>query len=154
MDISDLRNEHYGGSLTLADLNPDPFEQFETWFNDAMSAQESDANAMSLATANAAGQPSVRTVLLKYMDKSGFVFYTNLESRKAKDIAENAKVSLLFFWTKPGRQVVISGTAETVSRKESVKYFLSRPRGSQLGACVSRQSRIISSRALLEQKLA
>ena len=79
MDISDLRNEHHAGGLTLAELNPDPFEQFESWFNDAISALEPDANAMSLATASAAGQPSVRTVLLKYMDKSGFVFYTNLE---------------------------------------------------------------------------
>jgi pyridoxamine 5'-phosphate oxidase len=112
-----------------------------------------DPNAMSLATAAGDGQPSLRTVLLKYFDRSGFVFFTNLESTKAGEITANPRVALLFLWRDLERQVVIKGTAEKVGAAESLRYFASRPHGSQLGAWVSQQSNIISSRKMLEMKL-
>jgi len=140
--------------LRSKNLLRDPFEQFERWFEQAGEAEVPEANAMSLATATALGEPLLRTVLLKFFDKRGFVFYTNFESKKAHHIAENPNVSLLFLWIPMERQVVISGTATKISTAESIKYFTTRPRGSQLGAWSSHQSAVISSRQLLEMKLA
>jgi len=140
MDVSNIRREYARSSLRRQDLDPDPYRQFERWFSEAMASGMPDPNAMSLATATAAGVPSLRTVLLKAYDPRGFVFYTNYESRKAREIAENANVALLFLWIPLERQVAITGAAERVSAAESLKYFLSRPRGSQLGAWVSHQS--------------
>ncbi len=154
MDIGNLRREYDLKGLRRKDLKENPFDQFETWFKQACDTNLLDPNAMSLATATADAHPTLRTVLLKYYDREGFVFFTNLESTKAKHIAENPHVSLLFLWLPLARQIIISGTAERISTKESFNYFSTRPRGSQLSAWVSKQSSIISSRTLLEMKLA
>lgn len=154
MDLSDLRKNYLQGGLRRQDLDPDPLGQFTKWFNQAMEAGLVEPNAMTLATVDAGNRPSQRTVLLKFFDARGFVFFTNFESRKAAHIAGNPEVSLLFPWLALERQVIIQGRAEKIPATESLRYFLSRPRESQLGAWVSRQSSVISSRSLLEQKLA
>lgn len=152
MDISDLRREYTYAGLRRDDLSPDPFTQFETWFHQAQEAQLDNPNAFSLATASSEGAPSVRTVLLKYFDPTGFVFFTNYESHKARDITENPQVAALFHWLEFDRQVKIRGRAEKVSTADSLRYFTSRPRGSQIGAWCSEQSRVVSSRSLLESQ--
>lgn len=152
MDISDLRTEYTKDGLIREQLNPDPVQQFETWFQQACNADIPEPSAMSLATASANAAPSQRIVLLKYFDQNGFVFFTNYESNKAHQIEENNQVALLFFWAGLERQVRISGTAAKISTAESFKYFISRPRGSQIGAWSSPQSTIISSRQILEMK--
>jgi len=153
MDLSEIRREYGRGRLEREDLKDDPIDQFEVWFADARASKAREINAMVLATAGSDGQPSARTVLLKYFDRSGFVFFTNLESAKARQIEQNCKVALHFYWPVMERQVVIRGEAQKVSRREALAYFLKRPRGSQLGAWVSDQSRVVSSRSLLEMKL-
>lgn len=140
--------------LELADLDPDPIQQFRQWYQDAIDLGLPEPNAMSLATVSTQGQPSLRTVLLKRYDQGGFVFFTNYESRKARDIAANPAVALLFPWVALGRQVKITGSAEKLSFTESLGYFASRPRGSQIGAWASPQSRVITSRSLLDAKVA
>ncbi len=150
MDISDTRKEYTRTGLTRKDLNESPFLQFETWFKQAQASQHPYANAMSLATAGSDGMPQVRTVLLKLFDEQGFVFFTNYSSDKAKQLSENPQASLLFHWLELERQVRVSGKVERISAAESMKYFASRPRGSQLGAWCSDQSQIITSRSLLE----
>lgn len=147
-----MREEFTRAGLSRKDLLPDPVRQFEKWFKQTEASGLEMPNAMTLATASGKGQPSVRTVLLKYFDKDGFVFYTNYGSAKARDIAENPKVALLFPWLELERQVKITGTAERVSTATSAKYFLSRPRGSQIGAWVSNQSSPITSRQMLMSK--
>ena len=154
MDVSDFRKEYLKGGLRRADLAADPFDQFERWFAQAVEAGLNEPNAMTLATVDEANRPTQRTVLLKYFDRTGFVFFTNYESRKAHHMAANPEVSLLVPWLPLERQVVINGRAEKVGKAESLKYFLSRPRDSQLGAWVSQQSQVISSRSVLEMKLA
>lgn len=154
MDLSDFRKEYSDRGLHREDLDADPIRQFETWFRQATELKLHEPNAMSLATVDSTGRPLLRTVLLKYFDASGFVFFTNYESRKARHIAENPQVSLLFPWILLERQVIIQGRAEKISAAESMKYFTSRPRESQLGAWVSNQSSVVSSRKLLMQKLA
>lgn len=135
-------------------LNNDPMLQFETWFKQACEVDVVDANAMSLATVSAGGRPSIRTVLLKTFDQQGFVFFTNYTSQKAQEIAENSSVAALFPWTELERQVEVCGKAERISIAESLKYITSRPRGSQLGAWVSRQSSVIDSRQTLVKRMA
>ena len=152
MNIAELRREYTQAGLTRKTLKEDPFEQFELWFQQACKADLLEPNAMVLATASAQAQPSLRTVLLKYFDRDGFVFFTNYESRKARQIDENPQVSILFPWLALERQVHIIGTASRISTAESLQYFTSRPRGSQLGAWCSQQSSVISSRQLLEMK--
>ena len=152
MDVSDLRRSATGPALEREDLHQEPIVQFEHWFRDACEAISMEPNAMSLATVDDAGRPSTRTVLLKSFDEHGFVFYTNLESVKAEHIAANPEVSLLFFWREFARQVSIRGTAEKIPTSETLKYFMTRPRGSQIGAWISAQSTVISSRSLLEAK--
>lgn len=147
-----LRREYGRGELREEDLLPDPIAQFERWFQDAMSAGLLDPNAMSLATASPAGETTIRTVLLKGYSDAGFVFFTNLESTKAKQIAVNPNVSLLFPWLPLERQVIINGTASRLSLGEVTRYFLSRPRESRIAAWVSPQSRIIEARKVLEMK--
>ena len=149
----ELRKQWMSHGLTRDTLNPDPIKQFETWYAQAIDSSIAEPNAMSLATTDADCQPWIRTVLLKFYDAAGFVFYTNHESAKAQQIAANNKVGLLFPWVALGRQVKISGTAEKVPTAESMKYFASRPRGSQIGAWASTQSRVISSRSLLDAKV-
>lgn len=154
MDLSDFRKDYSDRGLRREDLEADPMVQFEHWFRQATELDLHEPNAMSLATADAVGRPLLRTVLLKYFDHRGFVFFTNYESRKAQQIAENANVSLLFPWIPLERQVIVQGRAEKIPTAESLKYFTSRPRESQLGAWVSNQSSVISSRKLLLAKLA
>lgn len=152
MDISNFRREYLRGGLKRKGLDEDPVKQFTTWFEQARATDISDPTAMILATVDKNGQPSQRTVLLKYYDESGFVFFTNFESRKAREIEQNSKVSLLFVWLELERQVMISGTASRISTAESAKYFMTRPKDSQLAAWVSTQSSMISSRQMLLQK--
>ncbi len=153
MDISSLRQEYSTTGITKDSLDPNPFKQFEVWFNQAFEAGIVEPNAMSLSTVSKEGTPSARTVLLKGYDEDGFIFYTNYGSRKAQDIAENPKVVSLFPWLALERQVIIQGLAYKVPTSQSLKYFASRPRGSQLGAWVSTQSDHISSRSVLESTL-
>jgi pyridoxamine 5'-phosphate oxidase len=154
MDLSEFRKEYTDRGLRREDLAADAMVQFEGWFQQAVELKLHEPNAMSLATVDPAGRPLLRTVLLKYFDTNGFVFFTNYQSRKAKHIAGNPQVSLLFPWVILERQVIVQGRAEKISAAESLKYFSSRPRESQLGAWVSDQSSVISSRKLLLQKLA
>ncbi|MBG87965.1 MAG: pyridoxamine 5'-phosphate oxidase [Verrucomicrobiales bacterium] len=153
-DISDLRRSYERGQLDLEDLNSNPFLQFRDWFELARATPEViEPNAMALSTVDAEGQPNSRAVLLKAYDNKGFVFFTNYGSNKALEIEANRRVALLFNWLGLERQLKILGHAERISRTDSVKYFLSRPAGSQLGAWVSDQSRVISGRGLLMSKL-
>jgi pyridoxamine 5'-phosphate oxidase len=152
MNIENLRQQYTKTGLRREDLKDDPFEQFEVLFQQACAANLLEPNAMILATASSQAEPSLRTVLLKSFDKQGFIFFTNYESRKAHQIQENPHVSLLFLWLPLECQIQIIGTAEKISTAESFKYFMSRPRGSQIGAWCSQQSTIISSRRILEMK--
>lgn len=150
-DVADLRRNYTRDGLRRGDLAAEPVAQFRKWFDEAVAAGLLEPNAMVLATTDGR-RPSSRTVLLKAYDGRGFVFFTNYESRKARDIAADANVSLLFPWYPLERQVGVLGIAERISTAESLAYFASRPHGSRLGAWVSHQSAIISSRALLEMK--
>lgn len=154
MDLADFRKEYSDRGLHLEELNPDPFAQFSAWFIQATELAVHEPNALTLATVDASGMPYQRTVLLKYYDAEGFVFFTNYGSRKASQIALNPQVSLLLPWLTLERQVIIQGRAEKISSAESLRYFMSRPRESQIGAWVSNQSEVISSRKFLMQKLA
>jgi pyridoxamine 5'-phosphate oxidase len=154
MQIDLQRSEYDGGKLERTDLKASPFEQFAAWFEQACQAKVTEPNAMSLATTGADGRPLARTVLLKTYDERGFVFFTNLESRKARQIKENPNASLLFPWLALQRQVIISGRVETVAAAETLKYFVTRPRGSQIGAWISQQSSVVTSRQLLETQWA
>ena len=154
MQLAEMRRNYAARALDLADLDANPFAQFDHWMREAIETQVIEPNAMTLATADAAGRPAVRTVLLKGFDERGFVFYSNYESAKARDLAANPKVALLFPWLALERQVSAMGIAKKITAAESLKYFLSRPRESQIGAWASRQSEVISTRALLESKFA
>ena len=148
-----LCNQWMAEGLARNSLDPNPYKQFELWYTQAIDSGIPEPNAFSLATADANGQPWARTVLLKLYDESGFVFFTNYESDKARQITVNNRVAMLFPWVGLGRQVKIVGTAEKIPTAESMKYFASRPRGSQIGAWASPQSRVISSRSLLDAKV-
>ena len=151
MDVSSLRQDYQNTPFTRDQLEPEPVRQFDRWFKQAAGAGIPEPNAMCLSTVGADGRPSLRTVLLKFFDEKGFVFFTNYGSRKAQEIAENNRVALLFPWIALARQVIVSGPAEKIGALESARYFASRPRDSRLGAWVSRQSSVISSRQLLRQ---
>jgi pyridoxamine 5'-phosphate oxidase len=152
VDLSEFRREYLKGGLSRADLDQNPIVQFSQWFEQAQKTDIPDSTAMILATVNGKGQPSQRTVLLKYYDEKGFVFFTNFSSRKASEIKENSNVSLIFVWLDLERQVIINGKAEKVPAAESARYFMSRPKESQMAAWVSSQSHPISSRQMLLQK--
>ena len=152
MDLSQFRREYLKGGLSRADLNNDPVLQFSAWFEQARKTEIADPTAMVLATVGSGGKPSQRTVLLKYFDQQGFVFFTNFESRKAQEIQGNAQVSLLFVWLELERQVMINGPASKISVAESAKYFMSRPKESQMAAWVSSQSHPLTSKQILMQK--
>lgn len=154
MNLDAMRRNYASRSLDLTDLLPDPFAQFDRWMREAVETQLLEPNAMGLATVGIDGQPSLRTVLLKGFDRRGLVFYTNHTSAKAREIAGNPRVALLFQWLPLERQVSITGRAEKISATESLKYFLSRPHDSQIGAWASRQSEIVTTRSLLEAKFA
>jgi pyridoxamine 5'-phosphate oxidase len=147
--LAAMRSDYSRERLRREDLHAESIAQFEAWLDDAFRTQLTAPNAMSLATVGTDGQPLLRTILLKGLDARGLVFFTNLESRKARPIAENSHVSLLFPWLPLERQVVVTGTAAKLPATESMKYFLARPRDSQLAAWASRQSSVISSRKVL-----
>ncbi|HTT91779.1 MAG TPA: pyridoxamine 5'-phosphate oxidase [Acidimicrobiales bacterium] len=140
--------------LREEDVDPDPLRQFETWYNDAAQAGLREPGAVAVATSTLEGMPSVRMVLLKRYDERGFVFYTNYGSRKGRELEANPRAALLFYWDPLGRQVRIEGRTERTSAQDSASYAHSRPRGSQLSALASPQSRVIGSRSELEQRAA
>lgn len=151
--ISDLRREYAGTPLLEEAVHPDPIEQFRAWFEEALSAGVVEPNAMTLATATPDGRPAARIVLLKGVDREGFVFYTSYESRKGRELEANPHVALVFFWPELERQVRVTGVARRISREESEAYFRSRPRGSRIGAWASPQSEVIPDRAALEARI-
>lgn len=175
MAIADIRREYNLRGLRRSDLNPDPIVQFRNWFDQATGARTSgrvrgflihiyksllglgsaeriDVNAATLATADKDGRPSARVVLLKGMDERGFVFFTNYDSRKGRELAENPNAALVFYWPDQERQVCIAGQARKIPQAESEQYFKSRPRGSRLAAWASRQSEVLGNRSVLEER--
>lgn len=152
--IADLRKEYALTELTEQHADADPFQQFDAWFDAAVRSCQQEANAMSLATVDANGRPSVRIVLLKGYDSRGLVFYTNYESRKADDLAANPEAALCLWWPELERQVRVDGPVERIPAEESDDYFATRPRESQLAAIASPQSRVVASRRELEERLA
>lgn len=150
--INKLRKEYPGGELSEDNLEKNPFRQFGHWFEAATAAGIPEPNAMVLATADSAGHPSVRMVLLKDFDERGFVFYTNYRSRKGRELAENPHAALLFWWGPLHKQIRIEGTVAKISARESDAYFATRPLGSQIGAAVSHQSAEIPNRQVLEDR--
>jgi pyridoxamine 5'-phosphate oxidase len=151
--LADLRKDYSLAGLLEKDLAKDPFRQFDKWFQEAEAAKLTEPNAMTLATTGSDGRPSARTVLLKGVDGRGFVFYTNYESRKGRELANIPRAALLFPWLALERQVIVEGSVARVTREESEAYFHSRPRASQLGAWVSAQSSVITGRGVLEDSL-
>jgi pyridoxamine 5'-phosphate oxidase len=157
MSIADIRRDYNLAGLRRKDLDADPIVEFRRWFDQAIAARASDAartdvNAVTLATVDAEGRPSGRIVLLKGVDERGFVFFTNYDSRKGREITANPNVALVFYWPDQERQVTIAGAASKVPRAESEAYFKSRPRGSRLAACASNQSEVIADREVLESR--
>jgi pyridoxamine 5'-phosphate oxidase len=155
MSLADIRREYTSGGLRRADLDANPIAQFQKWFAQAETAlakNQLDVNAATLATADKNGIPSARVVLLKGLDERGFTFFTNYDSRKGRDLAENPNAALVFYWQELERQVCVAGPVGKISRAESENYFKSRPRGSQLAAWASNQSDVVADRAVLEAK--
>ncbi|MGB5894526.1 MAG: pyridoxamine 5'-phosphate oxidase [Ignavibacteriaceae bacterium] len=146
------KESNQSNELNERSINKNPFIQFTKWYESILNSNLNEPMAMMLSTADVNGNPSARIVLLKEIDNSGFVFYTNYESRKGKDLKENPKAALTFFWGEPQRQVRIEGRIEIISKETSKKYFSSRPRESQIGAWVSAQSSVIPNREFLENK--
>jgi pyridoxamine 5'-phosphate oxidase len=151
--LLDRRRTYDRDSLSESHAAADPFEQFEQWFADALAAEHIEANAMALATADERGRPSARIVLLRGWDERGFVFFTNYESRKGRDIAFEPSAALLFYWDKLERQVRIEGPIAMLSPEESDAYFARRPRGHRLSAWASEQSRVVPDRGALEASM-
>lgn len=152
--LAHLRQQYESRPLNEEDVLPDPFEQFAEWFQQALETEGVDANAMALATASADGEPAVRMVLLKGADRSGFTFFSNYESAKGRNLLENPRAALLFYWPRHHRQIRITGPVARLSAEESAAYFHSRPRGSQIGAIASRQSQVLPHRRALEERVA
>jgi len=152
--LADLRQEYARAELNRAHVADDPIAQFRDWFDAALDAEVEEPNAMTLSTAAADGAPSARIVLLKGLDERGFHFYTNYDSRKGTELSQNPHAALTFLWKPLERQVRVMGPAARMPPEESTEYFHSRPRGSQLGAWASPQSRVVESRAAIEQNLA
>jgi pyridoxamine 5'-phosphate oxidase len=153
MTISELRTDYSQGGLLESHIDPDPFKQFRAWMEQAIHSGIHEPNAMTLATCTPAGKPSARIVLLKGLDDRGFVFFSNYDSRKGKELAANSVASLVLFWGELERQVRIEGMVERVTERESDDYHATRPRGSQLGAWTSWQSEVIAGREVLEARL-
>src|SRR5262245_35044227 len=152
MPIADLRRDNALAGLRRVELEADPMLQFQKWLQQALDTQLVEPTAMTLTTADANGRPSARIVLLKGLDERGFVFFTNYESRKGRELAENPNAALVFYWAELERQARASGTVARISAEESGSYFLSRPRGHQLSAWVSTQSEVVTNRAVLEKR--
>jgi pyridoxamine 5'-phosphate oxidase len=153
MNVSDVRREYGAAGLSEGDLAADPIAQLRLWLDQAREAYPEEFTSMTLATADREGRPSARVVLLKGLDERGLVFYTNYDSRKGRELAENPRAALVFYWPGLDRQVRIEGAVEKTSREESEAYFISRPLGSRLGAWASPQSRTIAGRGELERRL-
>jgi pyridoxamine 5'-phosphate oxidase len=153
VSLADLRKDYSLAGLSEKDLARDPFRQFEKWFQEAEAAKITEPNAMTLCTSTRDGRPSARTVLLKNIDGRGFVFFSNYESRKGRELHENPNATIVFPWLALERQVIAEGTVAKVPREVSESYFHSRPRASQLAAWVSQQSSIISGRSVLEDSM-
>lgn len=153
INLQDLRQEYRAAQLTEQDVDSNPILQFGKWFEAAVTAQLYEPNVMTLATSDRFGKPSARIVLLKGFDENGFVFYTNYESKKGKDLVENPQAALVFFWPELERQVRIEGLVTKVDAASSAAYFHSRPVGSQIGALASPQSQVLDSRESLENKV-
>ena len=154
MELAEIRREYSLGGLRRADLEANPFAQFKKWFAQAeaaLSKNQLDVNAMTLATADKHGKPSARIVLLKNLDERGFIFFTNYGSRKGRELTENPNAALTFFWAELERQVCVAGSVTQLPAAESEKYFQSRPRNSQIGAWASSQSAVVPDRAALEK---
>lgn len=151
-DLASLRKEYSQAALDAKSVSQDPISQFTKWFEEAATAKVPEPNAMNLATVNENGRPASRIVLLKGIENYKFVFYTNYQSRKGKELDQNPACALTFFWPALERQVRIEGAATRIDEKRSEKYFQSRPRGSQVGAWASPQSSVISDRSLLEER--
>jgi len=150
--LADLRKNYSLGSLDVADVDPDPIRQFQTWFAQALDAKLPEPNAMTVATVDETGRPAARILLIKGVDERGFVFFTNYESRKGRELAANPHAALLFYWIELERQVRIEGKVELTSAEESDAYFNSRPLGSRIGAWASDQSTVIANREALEAR--
>jgi pyridoxamine 5'-phosphate oxidase len=153
ISLAELRKNYTQGGLLESNINPNPLQQFQIWFQQALEAEILEPNAMTLATVNSAGKPTARIVLLKYVDENGFSFFTNYDSEKGRNLSQNPWASLVFWWGDLERQVRIEGKVEKLNSQESDQYFSSRPVGSQLGAWVSPQSKIIPSREVLDNRL-
>jgi len=154
MSIAAIRRDYMKEALSENQVEENPFRQFDRWWDEAVKAEIDEVNAMTLSTVSSDGKPTARIVLLKGYDDYGFVFFTNYESKKGKDLLLNPNASLLFFWKELERQVRLEGTCEKVSEAESDQYFYSRPEGSRIGAWASPQSQVISSRDVLDSNLA
>jgi pyridoxamine 5'-phosphate oxidase len=154
LGLGDLRREYTLAGLRRADLEANPMAQFEKWFQQAVTSKLPEPNAMTLATSDKQGHPSARTVLLKALDGRGFIFYTNYESRKGRELEWNPNAALLFFWPQLERQISIAGTVTKLPRGESEQYFKSRPKGSRLAALAANQSEPIPDRGMLEKRMA
>jgi pyridoxamine 5'-phosphate oxidase len=153
MNPADIRRNYSAGTLERANLDADPIKQFQNWFDRAVAERSSgEVNAMVLATADKNGLPSSRTILLKGVDERGFIFYTNYDSRKGRELGENPNAALTFYWPNSERQVCVAGTVSKISAQESESYFRSRPRGSQLAAWASNQSDAVTDRVALDKK--
>jgi pyridoxamine 5'-phosphate oxidase len=152
-NLQNLRQEYRSAELLESEIDSNPIQQFDKWFKDALSAQLYEPNVMTLATSDRFGKPSARIVLLKGFDQNGFVFYTNYDSHKGKELKENPQATLVFFWAELERQVRIDGVVSKVDAQVSDDYFHSRPKGSQIGAVASPQSTIIQDREILEEKV-
>lgn len=150
--LNSVRRDYSGRQLDIASVNSDPFKQFSQWFEEAVGAQVLDPNAMTLSTVSVGGKPSARIVLLRGMEGNGFNFYTNYGSKKGKEILKNPDVALTFFWVELNRQVRVEGVVEKLSEENSMQYFASRPRESQLAAWASEQSEEIRNREELEER--
>ncbi|TAL47281.1 MAG: pyridoxamine 5'-phosphate oxidase [Chitinophagaceae bacterium] len=151
-NIADIRRDYSCQSLSETEIDSNPIKQFEKWWEEAVHAKIDEVNAMTLATASQDGLPSARIVLLKGFSDKGFIFFTNYESYKGQQLAENPKACLVFFWKELERQVRITGLVRKISEKESDEYFQSRPEGSRIGAWTSAQSRVLDSRQSLDKK--
>ena len=153
MSIDEIRERYSQAGLSETALNPDPILQFEQWLQEAAAAGVFEPGAACLATASRQGEPSARVVLLKGVEARGFIFFTNYESPKARDLAENPQAALVVAWVELARQVRISGSVERISREQSARYFETRPAGSRLSAWASHQSEVIDSRQVLEERM-
>jgi len=152
-DLASIRTEYTKATLDQHTIAPNPLDQFDAWFNEAVTAQVNEPTAMNLATVNVHGRPSSRVVLLKGIENGKFVFYTNYQSSKGHDLDQNPACALTFFWPELERQVRIEGITQRIDQKRSEEYFHSRPRGSQIGAWASPQSNPISGREILEERV-